>query len=220
MTDKTFWVCLCAKSTSSAWHQCAASKICSVSFGMLSLYCLVWSVVDHMLLIASLWLFTCFRVTLLLHFVILSWGILSLVHVVCLWVVFLLFFHFLVYSLWYTCTIVSHNYAPPFATLASVQNAGGGLVRGMWRFLSRLGPPPLSGTDKARPHCRWEMRAKREALLSARRGDAPDATGRLKSFNVEGRGSRALPRSRWRVHRWCGQFAFAVDTLTVDSRVA
>ena len=40
-----------------------------------------------------------------------------------------------------------------------------------------------------------EMRAKREASPSARRRDAPDATGRLKSFNVEGRGSRALPRS-------------------------
>ena len=44
------------------------------------------------------------------------------------------------------------------------------------------------------------MRAKREVSPSARRKDAPDATGRLKSFNVEGRGSRALPRSSWRVH--------------------
>ena len=58
-------------------------KICSMLFGMLSLCCLVWSVVDHMVLIVSLWLFTCcFRVTLLLHFVILSWGDLSLVYVV------------------------------------------------------------------------------------------------------------------------------------------
>ena len=40
-----------------------------------------------------------------------------------------------------------------------------------------------------------EMRAKHEASPSARRRDAPDATGRLKSFNVEGQGSRALPRS-------------------------
>ena len=44
------------------------------------------------------------------------------------------------------------------------------------------------------------MRAKREVSPSARRKDAPDATGRLKSFNVEGGGSRALPRSSWRVH--------------------
>ena len=27
---------------------------------------------------------------------------------------------------WYICTVVSRKYAPPFATLASVQNAGGG----------------------------------------------------------------------------------------------
>ena len=45
------------------------------------------------------------------------------------------------------------------------------------------------------------MRAKREASPSARRKDAPDATRRLKSFNIEGRGSRALPRSSRRVHR-------------------
>ena len=36
---------------------------------------------------------------------------------------------------------------------------------------------------------------------SVRRRDAPDATGRLTSFSVEGRGSRVLPRSSWRVHR-------------------
>ena len=30
---------------------------------------------------------------------------------------------------------------PPFATLALVQNAGGGLIRGMRQFLSRLRPP-------------------------------------------------------------------------------
>jgi len=55
---------------------------------------------------------------------------------------------------------------------------------------------------------------------SARRRDAPDATGRLTSFSVEGRGSRVLPWSSWCVTRWCGQSVFAVDTLTVDSRVA
>ena len=35
------------------WHQCATYKICSVLFGMLSLCCLVSSVVDHMLLISG-----------------------------------------------------------------------------------------------------------------------------------------------------------------------
>ena len=34
---------------------------------------------------------------------------------------------------------------------------------------------------------------------SARWRDAPGVTGRLTSFSVEGQGSRALPRSSWRV---------------------
>ena len=44
---------------------------------------------------------------------------------------------------------------------------------------------------------------------------AADASGRLTSFNVEGRGSRTLLRSSWRVHRCCGRSAFVVDNLTV-----
>ena len=36
---------------------------------------------------------------------------------------------------------------------------------------------------------------------SARRRDAPDASSRLTGFSVEGRRSRVLPRSSWRVHR-------------------
>ena len=102
---------------------------------------------------------------------------------------------------------------PPFATLASVQNAGGGAYAQDAKISLAITPPP-SGTGKAWPHCRCE------ASPSARRRDAPDATGRLTSFSVEGRGSRALPQSSWRVHRWYGRFAFAVDTLTLDSRVA
>ena len=39
----------------------------------------------------------------------------------------------------------------------------------------------------------------------ARGGKTPDASGRLVSFSVEGRGSRALPRSSWLVHRCCMQ---------------
>ena len=54
---------------------------------------------------------------------------------------------------------------------------------------------------------------------SARRRDATNASGRLASFSVEGRGSRALLRSSWRFHRCCGWSAFAADNLTVDSRV-
>ena len=53
-----------------------------------------------------------------------------------------------------------------------------------------------------------------------RRRDAPDASGRLASFSVEGQGSRALPRSSWRVHHCCRRSAFVVDNLTVDSQVA
>jgi len=43
--------------------------------------------------------------------------------------------------------------------------------------------------------------AKRGASPSARRRDAHDASGRLLSFSIEERGSRALPRSSWCVHR-------------------
>ena len=126
-------------------------------------------------------------------------------------------FFIYIYIYIYIYTVVSRKYAPPFATLASVQNAGGACTRDATISLAITPPPPPpppSGTDKAWPHCRWGWGP------STRQKDAPDATGRLKSFNVEGRGSRALPRSSWRVHRWCGRFAFAIDTSTVDSRVA
>ena len=42
----------------------------------------------------------------------------------------------------------------------------------------------------------------------------PTLDSRLVSFSVEGRGSRALPRSSWRVHRCCRRSAFVVDNLT------
>ena len=48
----------------------------------------------------------------------------------------------------------------------------------------------------------------------------PTLAVRLASFSVEGRGSRVLSRSSWRVHRCCGWSTFTVDNLTVDSRVA
>ena len=107
---------------------------------------------------------------------------------------------------------------PPFCNLSLSTKRRGGLYVGCDNFSHDYAPP--SSTDKAWPHCRWGIRAKCEVSPSVTRKDAPDATGRLKSFNVEGQGSRALPRSSWRVHRWCGRFTFAVDTLTVDSWVA
>ena len=48
--------------------------------------------------------------------------------------------------------------------------------------------------------CRWGVEAKRKASPNARWRDAPDASGRLTSFIVEGRESRALPRNSSRVH--------------------
>ena len=61
--------------------------------------------------------------------------------------------------------------------------------------------------------------AKREALPSAKRRDAPDATGRVTSFSVEGRGSRVLSQSSWRVCRCDVDTGGSSSqwTLTVDS---
>ena len=107
---------------------------------------------------------------------------------------------------------------PPFCNLSLSTKRRGGLCAGCDDFSRDYALPFRTG--KAWLHCRWGVGAKREASPSARRRDAPDATGRLTSFSVEGWGSRALSRSSWRVHRWCGRFAFTVDTFTVDSRVA
>ena len=88
-------------------------------------------------------------------------------------------------------TVVSRKYAPPFATLALVQTQGGAYTRDATISLM------IIPSNKA-----W------------------DATGRLTSFSVEERESRALPRSSWCVHCWCRLSVFAVNTLTVDSKVA
>ena len=91
-------------------------------------------------------------------------------------------------------TAVSCKYTPNFATLASVQNAGGYLYAICDDFSRDYAPSPLPvpikndlivGGDKGPSTTQRQ----------ARGGDAPDVTGRLKSFNVEGQGSRALPRS-------------------------
>ena len=84
------------------WHQCATSKICSVLFGMLSLCCLVWSVVDHMLLISGgffmvvhiFWGYS----LVILCFCFFHGGICLWFMLFCLSVAFLLFFHILVDS--------------------------------------------------------------------------------------------------------------------------
>ena len=99
-------------------------------------------------------------------------------------------------------TVVSRKYAPPFCNLSLSTKRRGGLYAGCDNFSRDYG-----GGE-----------AKHKASLSARRRDAPDASGRLTSFSVEGRESSALPRSSWRIHRSCGRFAFAVDTLTVERR--
>ena len=110
-----------------------------------------------------------------------------------------------------TVVVVSHKYAPPslFATLALVQNAGG-LIRRMRHFLSQLHPP--FRCHKAWPHSRGQARG-REMLSTL-------AVGWQASCSVEGRGSRTLQQSSWRVHLWCRRSVFVVDTLTVDGRVA
>ena len=45
-------------------------------------------------------------------------------------------------------TVVSRKYAPPFATLASVQNAGGGGAYTRDATISLAITPPPSGIDK------------------------------------------------------------------------
>ena len=98
----------------------------------------------------------------------------------------------------------------PFCNISLSTKRRGGLYAGCDDFSRDYALP--SGTGKAWPLCRWGP--------SSRRRDAPDATSRLTSFSVEGRGSRALPWSSGHVYRWCGRFVFAVDTLMVESRVA
>ena len=104
MTDKTFRVCLCTKSTSSGINV-LLQKFFSMLFGMLSLCCLVSSVVDHMLLISGGFLMVVHRLfwgyslVTLCYFVVGGTASSSCYFVSS--VVFLLFFHFLVYSVVY-----------------------------------------------------------------------------------------------------------------------
>ena len=106
---------------------------------------------------------------------------------------------------------------PPFCNLSLSTKCMGGLICRMQHFLSQLHPSAV-------PHnC-----VKRDLIVgegwgrarNMRRREIPNASGRLVSFSVEGRGSRVLPQSSWRVHHYSGRSMFAIDTLTRDSRVA
>ena len=95
-------------------------------------------------------------------------------------------------------TVMSRKYAPSFCNL-SLSTKRRGLYAGCDNFSRDYALP----SDKANSIviCWWGVEAKRESLPNARRRDAPDDSGRVTNFGVEGRESRALPRSSWRVHR-------------------
>ena len=69
--------------------------------------------------------------------------------------------------LWFcTCIIVSRKYAPPFATLALVQNAGGTYTQDV--TISHAITPSLPIKDDSIVY-RWGVEAKREAKRCSRR---------------------------------------------------
>ena len=89
---------------------------------------------------------------------------------------------------------MSRKYAPPFPSLALVENTwGGGLYAGCDDFSRDYALPFEHEVIAGGGH-------KRGASLSVRRRDAHDTSRRLKSFIIEERGSGWLPRSSWRVH--------------------
>ena len=67
----------------------------------------------------------------------------------------------------------------------------GGLIRGI--TISLVITPFLPTKHDSIVICRWGVETKREASPNARQRDAPEASGRLTSFSVERRESRALP---------------------------
>ena len=73
-------------------------------------------------------------------------------------------------------TVVSRKYAPPFATLVLVQNVGGAYTRDATISLAITPSLPVKHDIVGGG---WGP--------SARRRDAPDASGRLTSFSVERR---------------------------------
>ena len=92
---------------------------------------------------------------------------------------------------------------PPFSNLSLSTKCRGGAKT--WDAIISLAiTPSLPMSTRPRVQRRLVLgggQAKHKALPNARRRDAPDASGRLTSFSVEGRESRALPRSSWHVHR-------------------
>ena len=73
---------------------------------------------------------------------------------------------------------MSRKYAPPFATLALVENAGGAYTRDATIFFAIRPSLPVKLDLIV-----GEVEAKHEASLSARRRDVPDTTSRLTSFD-------------------------------------
>ena len=82
---------------------------------------------------------------------------------------------------------MSRKYAPPFATLASVQNAGGAYTQDATISLVIMPSLPVPVKHGLIVDGGWGP--------SARQRDAPDASGKLTSFSIEGRVSRELPQS-------------------------
>ena len=71
----------------------------------------------------------------------------------------------------YHSTVVSRKYAPPFATLASVQNAGGAYTRDA--TISLAITTSLSIKHDSIVICQWGVEAKHKASPNARRRDPP-----------------------------------------------
>ena len=74
---------------------------------------------------------------------------------------------------------------PPFAILALVQNAGGAYTRDVTIFFMITPSLPV----------KYDLIVGGGVEPSARQRDAPDASGKLTSFSIEGRVSRELPQS-------------------------
>ena len=94
----------------------------------------------------------------------------------------------------YAYTVVSRKYArpPPFCSLSLSTKRREAYTRDA--TISLAITPSLPVKHDSIVICRWGVEAKREVSPNARRRDAPDASGGLTSFNIEGRESRALPR--------------------------
>ena len=93
-------------------------------------------------------------------------------------------------------SIKSYSVIPLFrySVFRVLQRPGGGGAYTRDATISLAITPSLPVKHDSIVICRWGVEAKREVSPNARRRDAPDASGGLTSFNIEGRESRALPR--------------------------